>query len=141
MRRRRVKERNTTMRRREEERERMWERKRDRRRVYSAHSSARSIGECLVGRRTWTTHTVPRDHRASPLAYIRRSAWLPENYTVARVDRSIVAAAVAAAAVRYFDTVDTRLISIRYGRRGTNCRTNCAEYFSVRLSHPRRIRD
>jgi len=32
---------------REEEGERMWERKRDRRRVYSAHSSARSIGECL----------------------------------------------------------------------------------------------
>lgn len=51
------------------------------------------------------------------------SARLPENYTVARVDRSVVA---AAAAVRYFDTVDTRLISIRYGRRGTNCRTKTA---------------
>lgn len=43
----------------------------ERKKEYIVHiSSARSIGECL-GRRTWTTHTVPRDHRASPLAYIR----------------------------------------------------------------------
>ena len=55
---------------RETERDTDRERERERERVYSAHSSARSIGECL-GKRTWTTHTVPRDHRASPLAYIR----------------------------------------------------------------------
>lgn len=61
--------------------------------------------------------------------------WLPENYTVART-RSVPIGPQSPlhAAVRYFDTVDTRLISIRYGRRGTNCRTRprrtAAEYLS-----------
>lgn len=108
---------------------REWERagetegERERERVYSAHSSARSIGECR-GRRTWTTHTVPRDHRASPLAYIRLHG-SPKTIPWLRT-RSVPigpqSPLLAAAAVRYFDTVDTRLISIRYGRRGTNCR-------------------
>lgn len=90
-----------------------------RERVYSAHSSARSIGECL-GKRTWTTHTVPRDHRASPLAYIRLHGspkTIPWPFST---DRPV--ALDAGPAVRYFDTVDTRLISIRYGRRERNCR-------------------
>lgn len=44
----------------------------------------------------------------------------------------------ASAAVRYFDTVDTRLISIRYGRRGTNCRMSAATHGCelIPLLHP-----
>ena len=108
------------------ERRRENEGEKERERVYSAHNSARSIGECL-GRRTWTTHTVPRDHRASPLAYIRLHGspktipWLvARTRSAVRADRSTVAS--PSLAVRYFDTVDTRLISIRYGCRGTRLR-------------------
>ena len=124
---------------RERERER-GARERERERVYSAHNSARSIGECL-GKRTWTTHTVPRDHRASPLAYIRLHGspkTIPWPFST---DRAVVYQ--AGPAVRYFDTVDTRLISIRYGRRERNCRARhryssrfllCPDTLCVRFS-------
>lgn len=63
---------------------------------------------------------MPRDHRASPLAYIRLHGspkTIPWPFST---DRAV--AYQAGPAVRYFDTVDTRLISIRYGRRERNCR-------------------
>jgi len=109
-------------------------------RVYSAHSSARSIGECLGKRRTWTTHTVPRDHRASPLAYIRLTTAPRKLYRGPRAARRPIAPRSpprrAAAAVRYFDTVDTRLISIRYGTPRDELPDAHGEHRERALSHP-----
>lgn len=84
---------------------------------------------------------MPRDHRASPLAYIRLHGspkTIPWPFST---DRAVVYQ--AGPAVRYFDTVDTRLISIRYGRRERNCRARhryssrfllCPDTLCVRFS-------
>lgn len=91
--------------------------------VYSAHSSAHSVGECLArGRgpptRCRGTTVLAHWHTLGPVAPRKLYRLSPSfSLSLSRYRSAVVAG--RGTAVRYFDTVDTRLISIRYGPRGT----------------------